>query len=296
MDQPQFKRGITGMKYAMFTLKALLFSVLMLTTSAHAEGKKWTQITIATEGAFKPYNFTKPDGTLDGYEIELSKYLCNHMKVECKTVVQDFDGMIPALNAGKFDAIISGMSATAKREEIIDFSQSYGSTGQAFATLKSSPLAGMDFKGKVFALASNEAGAIDALEKLKPLLQGKVIGVQTASTGATFVEKYLKGVVEVREYKTTEQHDLDLAAGRVDLVMASMAYLTTSAAKPGNEEMTVAGPRFQGGFLGKGSSVGLRKDEPELKAMFNEAIDAAKADGTVKSLSEKWFGFDVTPL
>ncbi|WP_027232121.1 transporter substrate-binding domain-containing protein [Phyllobacterium sp. UNC302MFCol5.2] len=284
------------MKKLTLFLKALTLSALVLASGAHAEEKKWTHVTIATEGAFKPYNFTNPDGTLDGYEIELSKYLCDHMKVECKIVVQDFDGMIPALNAGKFDAIISGMSATAKREEVIDFSQSYGSTGQAFATLKSSPLAGMELKGKVFSLASNEAGAVEALEKLKPLLQGKIIGVQTASTGATFVDKYLKGVVEVREYKTTEQHDLDLAAGRVDLVMASMAYLTTASAKPGNEEMTVAGPRFQGGFLGKGSSVGLRKNEPELKAMFNEAIDAAKADGTIKSLSQKWFGFDVTPL
>jgi len=284
------------MKQAVFVFKVLALSALMLASGAHAEGKKWTQVTIATEGAFKPYNFTRPDGTLDGYEIELSKYLCDHMKVECKLVVQNFDGMIPALNAGKFDAIMSGMSATAKREKVIAFSESYGSTGQAFATLKSSPLANMDFKGKVFSLASNEAGAIEALEKLKPLLEGKTIGVQTASTGAAFVDKYLKGVVKVREYKTTEQHDLDLIAGRVDLLMASMAYLTTAAAKPGNEDMTVTGPRFQGGFLGRGSSVGLRKDEPELKAMFNEAIEAAKADGTIRRLSEKWFGFDVTPV
>src|SRR6478752_4496155 len=133
---------------------------------AHAEDKKWTTVTIATEGAFKPYNFTKPDGTLDGYEIELTKYLCDHMKVECEIVVQNFDGMIPALNAGKFDAIISGMSATEKREKVIDFSNSYGSTGQAFATLKSSPLAGMPSKGEVFSLASNEAGAMAILEKV----------------------------------------------------------------------------------------------------------------------------------
>jgi len=262
---------------------------------AYAEEKKWTTVTIATEGAFKPYNFTKPDGSLDGYEIELTKYLCDHMKVECKIVVQNFDGMIPALNAGKFDAIISGMSATAKREEVIAFSNSYGSTGQAFATAKEGELANLPEKGEVFSLASDEAGAAAEIEKIKPALQGKIIGVQTASTAATFVDKYLKGVVEVREYKTTEEHDLDLKAGRVDLVMASMAYLTTASAKPGNEEMTTTGPRFQGGFLGRGSSVGLRKSDTELKAMFNDAIEAAKADGTIKTLSEKWFGFDVTP-
>jgi hypothetical protein len=71
-------------------------------------------VSIATEGAFKPVQLHQADGTLDGYEIELSKYLCAHMKVECTIVVQNFDGMIPALNAGKFDAIISGMSATAQ--------------------------------------------------------------------------------------------------------------------------------------------------------------------------------------
>ena len=262
---------------------------------AHAEDKKWTTVTIATEGAFKPYNFTKPDGSLDGYEIELTKYLCDHMKVECKIVVQNFDGMIPALNAGKFDAIISGMSATAKREEVIAFSDSYGSTGQAFATSKTGDLAKLSEKGQVFSLASDEAGAAAEIEKIKPALQGKTIGVQTASTAAAFVDKYLKGVVDVTEYKTTEEHDLDLKAGRVDIVMASMAYLTTASEKPGNEDMTTTGPRFQGGFLGRGSSVGLRKSDTELKAMFNDAIAAAKADGTIKTLSEKWFGFDVTP-
>jgi len=78
--------------------------------------------------------------------------------------------------------------------------------------------------------------------------------------------------------------------------MASMAYLSTAAAKPGNEDMTVVGPRFQGSLLGRGSSVGLRKSDPELKAMFDEVIAAAKADGTIERLSKKWFGFDVTPL
>lgn len=70
-----------------------------------------------------PYNFTKPDGTLDGMEIELYKVLCDNMKVKCEIMVQPFASSIPALNAGKFDAIISGMSTTPKRREVIDFSQ-----------------------------------------------------------------------------------------------------------------------------------------------------------------------------
>ncbi|KNY16394.1 ABC transporter substrate-binding protein [Shinella sp. SUS2] len=280
---------------AKIALAALGLAATVTAGAAMAEEKTWTTVTIATEGAFPPYNLTKPDGTLDGYEIELSKVLCAHMKVECTIVPQAFDGIIPALNAGKFDAIMAGMSATEKRKEVIDFSLSYGSTGQAFATLKGSDLENMPMKGELFSLASNEAGARKAAEDLKPLLDGKTIGVQSASIAARFIDEYLKGAVEVREYKTTEQHDLDLIAGRVDLVMASMGYLMTAAEKPANADMAIVGPRFQGGFLGAGSSVGLRKSDPELKALFDAAITAAKDNGTIKRLSEKWFGFDLTP-
>jgi octopine/nopaline transport system substrate-binding protein len=274
---------------------ALAGASLVMGQAATSQEKTWTKVRIATEGAFAPWNFTKPDGTLDGFEIDLYKDLCKRMKVECTMEAQSFDGMIPALNAGKFDAIMAGMSATPKREEVLAFTQPYGTTGQTFAVLKSSPLTKLPMKDKVFSLASNEAGAVAAIEELKPVLKGKVIGVQGSSIAANFLDKYLKGAAEIREYKTTEQHDLDLAAGRIDAVMASTAYLSGAAAKAGNEEMTLAGPRFQGGMLGRGSSVGLRKSDPELKAMFDKAITDAKADGTIEKLSVKYFGFDVTP-
>jgi octopine/nopaline transport system substrate-binding protein len=281
------------MKTMKFLAVAALAVSAMFSTGAAAQDK--TEITIATEGAFPPYNLTRADGTLDGYDVELAHYLCDHMKVKCTIIAQAFDGMIPALNAGKFDAIMAGMSATEKRKEVIDFSIAYGNTGQGFGVLKDSELAKLPLKDELFSLASNEAGARKAVEELKPMLQGKVIGVQAASIAARFVDEYMKGIVEVREYKTTEQHDLDLLAGRIDLTMASMGYLKTAVEKPANSDMTIAGPRFQGGFLGAGSSVGLRKSDTALKAKFDEAIEAAKADGTLKKLSQKWFGFDVTP-
>jgi octopine/nopaline transport system substrate-binding protein len=279
-------------KILAFTLAG---ATLVLGTSAMAQEKTWTKIRVATEGAFAPWNFTKPDGTLDGFEIELYKDLCSRMKVECTIEAQSFDGIIPALNAGKFDAIMAGMSATAKREEVMAFTQPYGTTGQTFAVLKSSRLASMPLNGKIFSLATNEAGAAAAVEELKPVLKGKTIGVQGSSIAANFLDKYLKGTAEIREYKTTEQHDLDLTAGRIDVIMASTAYLSGAAAKAGNEEMALVGPRFQGGMLGRGSSVGLRKSDPELKAMFDKAITEAMADGTIEKLSMKYFGFDVTP-
>lgn len=266
---------------------------LAFTTAAQAEPPK--KLRFATEGAFRPWNWTEPNGTLAGFEIDLNKDLCARVKVECEMVPQAFDGLIPALNAGKFDAVMSGMSVTPKREEAVLFSIPYGSTGQTFATLKDGPVGKLPDTGVLYSLATDEAGAIAELEKLKPLLKGKVVGVQSSTIAAAFLDKYLKGVVEVREYKTTEQHDLDLLAGRVDIVMASMAYLSTFKAKPGNEDVIVSGPRFQGGMLGKGSAIAFRKGQTELKEKFDAAIRAANADGTVKRLSAKYFGYDVTP-
>lgn len=249
----------------------------------------------ATEGAFPPWDWTEPDGRLGGFEIDLYQDLCKRAGLTCDIQAQAFDGLIPALNAGKFDAIISGMSVTPKREEAVLFTQPYGSTGQTFAVAKGGPLAALPETDRVFSLTTNEAGAIAALDALKPMLKGKVMGVQGASIAAAFVDKYLKGVVEVREYKTTDQHDLDLASGRVDLVMASTAYLATAAKKPGNEDMQLAGPRFQGGVVGKGSAIAVRKGETALKDKLDAAITAARADGTLRRLSDKYFGFDVTP-
>lgn len=276
--------------------KALFVSALVLTTaSAHAEGKKWDKITIATEGAFRPYNFTKPDGTLDGYEVDLYKDLCARMKVECTLVAQPFDGIIPALNAGKFDAIMAGLTATPKREETIDFTVSYGLTPQTFATLKDSPFAKLPHTGETLYLAKDEAASQKVIDEVAAEIKGRTVGVQTASLGLSLLDKYFKDSTDIREYKTTDQHDLDLKSGRVDLVVASLAYLSDAAKKPGNEDLVMTGPFFKGGILGRGVAVGIRKNEPELQAMFNEAIEAAKADGTIKTLSEKWFGFDVTP-
>lgn len=271
-----------------------LAATLVATLTAPVMAKDWSHVTIATEGAFAPWNFTKADGTLSGYEVDLYADLCARMEVECTLIAQNWDGMIPGLLAGKYDAIMAGMSATAKREEVISFSQPYGSTGQTFGVLETGPLAELPLKGDLFNLANNPEGAAQAVEDIRPLLKGKTIGVQSSAISARFMEENFGDDITIREYKSTEQHDLDLLAGRIDAVMASPAYLMTTIKEPANAGMMMAGPRFQGGILGRGSSVGIRKEDDELRDMFNKALTAAKADGTTKRLSEKWFGFDVT--
>ncbi|SEF15110.1 amino acid ABC transporter substrate-binding protein, PAAT family [Rhizobiales bacterium GAS191] len=283
------------MKRHISILMLAVAGATLLCGAAEAQDKKWTEVRIVTEGGFVPWNYTNPDGTLGGFEIDLQRDLCRRMQVKCTIAAQAFDSLIPALNAGKFDAIIDDLAITPKREEAIAFSIPYASLCYTFATLKGSDVAKqLPARDEVISLADT-AAATRAFEAIKPALQDKAIGTLSAGTSATFVETYLKGVTLMRQYKTPEARDFDLVAGRVDLITGSKDSLLGTAAKPGNENIALAGPCFQGGVVGKGSGVGLRKGDTELKAMFDKAIREAQADGTIKRLSEAVFRMDVTP-
>ncbi|TYC68952.1 transporter substrate-binding domain-containing protein [Stappia sp. BW2] len=254
-----------------------------------------TEITIATEGAYAPWNFTTADGKLDGLEIELANDLCARMKIECTIIAQDWDGLIPSLTVGKFDVIMASMFITPKRLETIAFTQPYAVDPSGFAVAKDSELGKLGLTGEKFKL-DDDAAALEAIEKLKPMLEGKVVGVQAATTNLDFLKKYLADTVEIREYKTTEQHDLDLSAGRIDALFAQQTALAATLAKPEFSDYTLAGPGFVGGVFGFGTGAGLRQEDTQLKEMLNKAIDEAIADGTIKRISEKWVHTDVTPV
>ncbi len=273
---------------------AAAFSMLISGQVALAQDAP-TEIKIATEGAYAPWNFTTANGQLDGLEVELANDLCNRMKIKCTIVAQDWDGLIPSLTVGKFDVIMASMFITPKRLESIDFTQPYAVDPSGFAVAKDSDLGKLGVSAEKFKL-EDEAPAIAAIEKLKPLLKGKIVGVQAATTNLDFVKKYFGDTVEIREYKTTEQHDLDLAAGRIDALFAQQTALAATLAKPEFADYTIAGPGFVGGVFGLGTGAGLRKDSAKLKDMLNAAIDSAIADGTIKRISEKWVGTDVTPV
>ena len=254
-----------------------------------------SKITIATEGAYEPWNFSGPGGKLEGFEIDLANDLCKRMKVSCEIVAQDWDGLIPSLNAHKFDAIMASMIATDKRREVMDFSQPYASTLAGIMVDKSGPLANLPGGGEVIDINKDPDKAKQAIDGLREALKGKTIGVQGSTSNSAFLDKYFKGDIEVREYKTTEQHDLDLQAGRLDAIVAQTTSLNSTLQKPGYDTFAIVGPSFTGDVFGQGIAVGLRKEDAKLKQMFNDAISAAMKDGTVKALSEKWFKTDVTP-
>ena len=279
------------MKIVKVATLALLGSVLAIGGSAAQE----KTVRIATEGAYAPWNFTGAGGKLEGFEVDLANDLCTRMKVKCEIVAQDWDGIIPALQAKKYDAIMAGMSITDERKKVIDFSNAYANSPNGYLVQKDSPLAKMPGTGEAYSLTTEKAQAEKAIEAVKPVLKGKTVGVQVSTTHANFADTYLKGTAEIREYKTTEQHDLDLAAGRVDAVLADAATLKGTAEKPEFKDYVIVGPALTGGLLGPGVGVGVRKEDADLKKMFDDAIAAARADGTIKKLSEKWFKVDITP-
>src|SRR5829696_4891239 len=125
------------MKLVKLTSLSLLSAMLAI-GAASAQEKT---VKIATEGAYAPWNFTGAGGKLEGFEIDLANDLCNRMKVKCEIVAQDWDGIVPALQASKYDAIMAGMNITDKRLEVMEFSVPYADTPSVFLIAKNSPLA-----------------------------------------------------------------------------------------------------------------------------------------------------------
>jgi len=274
--------------------KLLFIAVLATAFGSYALAQDQQKIRIATEGAYAPWNFTE-GGKLAGFDIDLVNDLCARMKAECTIEAQNFDGLIPSLNAGKFDAIVAAMNSTPKRKEAIAFSRPYAVEPVGMVAPKDSPVASVADTGKKVSLSSSQDAAQTALSDIKQKLAGKTVGVMGSTAFATFVDKYLKDAVTVREYKTTEELDLDLSAGRIDAAFNGSAAIAATLAKPGYENFMQTGPLFSGDVLGDGFAAGIRKEDRELKAKFDQAIGDALADGTIKALSEKWIKADLSP-
>ena len=249
-------------------------------------------IRIGTEGAYPPWNAKDESGKLIGFEVELANFLCIYMKADCTIVEQDWDGMIPGLLMKKYDAIMAGMSITDERMKTINFSQGYADEVASLAVMKGSSLEGMDTP-KAINLSIGGGDVKKALKTLTAALAGKTIGVQTATIHQNFLESGDVGSVKVRTYKTQDEVNLDLAAGRIDAALAAAVAFTDYAEKSG-KPVVLVGPTFSGGAFGNGVGVGIRKDDTDLLKKFNKAINTARKNGKISELAIKWFGFDAS--
>jgi len=268
------------------TIFSVLFSLLVM-GNVHAD-----KIKIGTEGAYPPWNSKNEAGKLIGFEVELAYTLCRYIGKQCVIVEQDWDGMIPALIMRKFDAIMAGMSITAERQKAISFSQGYADEVASLAVMKGSSLEGLDTPAGIN-LTKPNSDAKKALKTLTAALAGKTVCVQTATIHQNFLDSGDVGKVNVRTYKTQDEVNLDLAAGRCDAALAAAVAFSDYAEKSG-KPVVLTGPTFSGGAFGNGVGVGIRKDDTELLKKFNRAIDQARKNGDNSRIATKWFGFDAS--
>ena len=271
----------------------LTLVTFLLMTISFAYAGDWSKIKIGTEGAYPPWNGTNAAGELEGAEIDLVFDLCKRMKAECELVAQDWDGIIPALQNGKYDAIMAGMSITAERMEVINFSQGYANEPASFSVLKSSPLASLKFSGKVN-MDALDGKSKKLLKSLKKTLKGATVGVQGSTTHENFVKQVLGDTVTMKSYDTQENLELDLSVGRIDAALSDQGSMEKFMESDNGKNIAFIGPGLGGGPFGGGVGVGLRKTDTDLLEMFNKAIDGARADGTLAKHFTKWFGKDIS--
>lgn len=257
------------------------------------QARDLSSLTFATEGAFPPYNQTTPSGEIVGFEPDMIKEIAKRAGFNYKIVAQSWGGMIPGLLDGKYDAIVDAVSITPKRQETINFTSPYINGGSGFVTTKDSSIPNLPGTGTRISL-TDDAASKPAIDSIAKLLKGKTIGVQVATIQADFLKKYFGDIATIRTYPGGKDTFFDLDAGRVDMVMAAVPNLTAYV-KRSNGNGALTGYTFQNGVLGSGSAIGMRKDDTELQAKLNTAIDSMVKDGTMKALIVKWFGMDLSP-
>lgn len=243
---------------------------VLLAAPAFAQSPAGAKVRVGVEGNYPPFSKMGADGKLTGFDIDIALALCEQMKVQCTLVQQEWDGMMPALSAKKFDMIVASMTITDERKKAADFSDPYYSVPSRFIA---------------------KAGAFK--DHSPAAFKGKKIVVLRNSPRAKYVAEQYKDSEVLLVAKETDVY-LELAAGRGDIgfgstVVSGEAFLK----KPeGKGFAQVGAPLNLDG--GGGVGIAFRKGDTELRDKVNAALKAIKANGTYKKLADQYFDFDIS--
>ena len=222
-------------------------------------------VKIATESSYKPFSYTDADGKLIGYEVELVDALCAQMQAECELISQDWDGLIPGLNAQKFDAIIAGMSITPERQEVVEFTDPYFYTGIILIGKKGDNITVAD-------------------------LDGQPVASQRSTVSSQYLQDEYPNA-DIKLYDTQDNAYLDLTSGRVRAMMSDKVtgidWLKTEA----GTDYEVKGEEISTDEDAMG--IAFRKGDP-LVGKFNTALAELKANGTYDQITGSYFGTSST--
>ncbi|MBC7919003.1 MAG: transporter substrate-binding domain-containing protein [Rhodoferax sp.] len=241
---------------------------LLGVNAAHAQAPDWKKIRIGVEGNYPPFSKMTPDGKFEGFDIEIAMAICKEIKAECEMVNQEWDGMMPALNAKKFDMIVASMSITEDRKKVADFSDSY------------------------YDIPSTFVGRMGSYKDVSPAaLKGKTIIVTRNTPRAKFLAETYKDSTVLQVAKEAEV-TMELAAGRGDIGFGSSLASTDAFLKsPAGVGYSRVGPPIMLGGAKDGGGVGMamRKGEDSLRMKVNAALKTISGNGVYKAINEKHF-------
>lgn len=236
-----------------------------------AQAKDWKTVRFGTDATYAPFESINPKGEIVGFEVDYGNAICANLKLTCTWQNQDWDGVIPALLAGKFDVIFSSMNITQARAQKVAFSEMYYATPPAFSTS--------------MANKSNDVSPA--------ALKGKSIGTQSSTIHANYLEKLYKDS-EIKLYPTQDEPNQDLASGRLDYVMGDEIVTQDFIDKHGNGCCRIVGEvKRIPDIHGPGVGAAFRPTDTDLRDMFNKAIAALDADGTYDKLQKQYFAINI---
>lgn len=219
---------------------------------------------IATEGAYAPFNYTNNDGSLAGFDVDIANALCAKMAVTCEIDAQDWDGIIPALKTGKFDAIVSAMSVTPERSEQVSFSEPY-------------------FVNTLVFVAKNDS-------TFDPTNADNIKSAKISAQGSTISSQWLTQTypdVKPTLHSTLDNAFMDLGNNRSDVVISDKLPAMTWLGSELGKDFAVKGDEID---INDNFAIAVDKGNDELLAKFNQALADIKADGTYDKIVIEHFG------
>jgi polar amino acid transport system substrate-binding protein/arginine/ornithine transport system substrate-binding protein len=244
---------------------------LMQSDAVWAQAPGWARIRVGVEANYPPFSQMGTDGKFSGFDIDIANALCSAMKAQCTLVSQEWDGMMPALNARKFDMIVASMTISEERLKVADFSDSYYDIPSTFVT---------------------KSGTVKDISPAS--LKGKTIIVTRNTPRARYLAEHYKGSTILQVAKEADV-TMELVAGRGDLAFGSTLAATTAFLKsPEGKSFTKVGPPINpSGNKAGGTGIAMRKGEDSLRVKVNAALKAITVNGVYKAINDKYFDVNI---
>lgn len=227
---------------------------------------------VATDGTYPPFAEMNAQGEMVGFDIDIAKALCAQIKRPCEFKQIDWDGLIPSLNNEQIDAIIASMNANAERRKVIAFTEPYYHNPGIFVRAKGSDVA-----------------------LTKEGLKGKTIGVLSASIFDDYATDHYGKWAKIDRYSSQDDANTDAKKGVVDVLFADKLVLEDGFLQRDiGKDFEQFGPEVnEEKYFGEGISIGVRKEDNELREALNKAIKAIRANGEYKKINDKYFSYDI---